>query len=121
MKTLNLNDKEKLEQDMLFLQHILFKARPLTAYSVFLWWFPPEMQQVIELLMALNKPLKHDMGGLLGAIMFAGLAADKTDFAMTQIVEKMYIQKKENLLNESQQNLSTLLFGITLDDVRKLC
>ncbi len=109
---------------MSFLRHILFLARPLTAHSLFLWWFPPEIQQVIELLMAQNKPLEHDMGGLLGAIMFAGLAADKTDFAITQIVEKMYIQKlgyASNLLKDSQQNLSALLFGITLDDVRKLC
>ena len=56
--------------------------------------------------------------------MFAGLAADETDFAITQIVKKMYIQKTgytSNLLNNSQQNLSALLFGITLDDVRKLC
>ena len=97
MKTRNLNDKDKLEQDMSFLRHIHFLARPLTAYSLFLWWFPPEIQQVIELLMALNKPLENDMGGLLGAIMFAGLAGDETDFAITQIVEKMYIQKRLTL------------------------
>ena len=109
---------------MTFLRHILFLAKPLTTYSLFLWWFPPEIQQVIELLMQ-NKPLEHDMGGLLGVIMFAGLAGDKKDFAMTQIVEKIFLQKKgaytPNLINESQQNLSALLFGITLDDVRKLC
>ena len=49
------------------------------------------------------------MGGLFRAIMFAGLAANKTDFAITQIIEKMYIQKTgytSNLLNNSQQNLS---------------
>ena len=110
---------------MTFLRHICFLARPLTAYSLFLWWFPPEIQQVIELLMAQNKPLEHDMEGLLGVIMFAGLAGDKTDFAMTQIVKKIFLQKKgaytPNLINDSQQNLSALLFGITLDDVRKLC
>ena len=74
---------------MSFLRHILVMARPLTAYSLFLWWFPPEIQQVIELLKAQNKLLEHDMGGLLGAIMFAGLAADKSNFAIEQIVEKM--------------------------------
>ena len=118
-----LGDVAKSEQDMSFLRCLLDKARELTGASIFLWWFPTEIQEVIERLL-LRKPLETDVGGLLGLIMFAGIGLDNDSFFQTKVIEKAYVPKHPshcaNLLFESQQNLSALLFRITLDNVRKI-
>jgi hypothetical protein len=61
---------------------------------------------------------------LLSLIMFAGLDFDDDNFFEMQVIQKAFLPKTReganNLLFESQQNLSVLLFGLTVDDVRKL-
>ncbi len=70
-----------------------------------------------------RKPLDGDVGGLLALIMFAGIDFDDDDFFEMQVIQKAFLPKTKdganNFLFESQQNLSVLLFGLTVDDVRK--
>jgi hypothetical protein len=105
---------------MTFLRHILAEAEVLTGSSVFNWWFPTEIQKIIEPLLQ-RKTLTLDVAGILGVIMFAGLDFEDEEFFLTQIIEKAFEERvKHNELFESQQNLSTLLFGITVDNVSKI-
>lgn len=114
-----LSDPDKHEQDMSFLRCVLEKARGVTGYSLYSRWFPKETSVIFERLFS-RKPADKDVGGLLGLIMFAGLEDNSSD---NQTIEEAYAPKdtKEvsNLLFESQQNTSALMFGITMDDVSK--
>ena len=72
-----------------------------------------------------QKPSDTDVSGLLSLILFAGIdLSEKTDdFFQDQIIEKVFLitgKEKSNknlFLFESQQNLASLLFGITVDKV----
>jgi hypothetical protein len=52
-----------------------------------------------------------------------GLDFDDDNVFEMQVIQKAFLPKTkdgpDNLLFESQQNLSVLLFGLTVDDVRK--
>ncbi len=121
-KTTALSDDDKFQQDVAFLKELRKKSESLTGYSLYMWWFPTEIQKVLEMLMS-RKPLDADVGGLLTLIMFAGIDFDDDKFFEMQVIRKAFLPKDKvgtnNLLFESQQNLSVLLFGLTLDDVRK--
>jgi hypothetical protein len=123
-KTTQLSDDDKFQQDVTFLKELPKKSESLTGYSLQMWWFPTEIQEVLEMLMS-RKPLDADVGRLLSLIMFAGIDFDDDNFFETQVIQKAFLPKTKdganNLLFESQQNLSVLLFGITADDVRKIC
>ncbi len=122
VKTHDLSDDDKFQQDVTFLKELGKKSGSLTGFSLYMWWFPPEIQEVLEMLMV-QKPLDGDVGGLLALIMFAGIDFDDDDFFEMQVIQKAFLPKTKdganNLLFESQQNLSVLLFGLTVDDVRK--
>ncbi len=122
VKTHDLSDDDKFQQDVTFLKELGKKSGSLTGFSLYMWWFPPEIQEVLEMLMV-RKPLDGDVGGLLALIMFAGIDFDDDDFFEMQVIQKAFLPKTKeganNLLFESQQNLSVLLFGLTVDDVRK--
>ena len=111
---------ELCELDTLFNEALLVKAEELTRHSIYLYLFPPEIQVLIETLLS-SKPANMDFGGLLGLIMFS--AIDDEKYVLTEIIDKAFLPKdveaENSMLYESQQNLSALLFGITLDDVRK--
>ena len=123
-KTKNLDPTMKYKQDMAFLTDLLKKARVLDKHSLYMWWFPNDIQVEIEPLLS-RKPMDLDMAGLLGLITFAGIDLNETEdtYFNNQMIQKAFLPKepidKFNLLFESQQNLATLLFGITLDKVRK--
>ena len=121
-KTTALSDDDKFQQDVTFLKELCKKSESLTGYSLFMWWFPTEIQKVLEMLMS-QKPLDADVGGLLTLIMFAGIDFDDDKFFEMQVIRKAFLPRDKdgtnNLLFESQQNLSVLLFGLSLDDVRK--
>ena len=114
-----MSDAAKIDQDMFFLRNLVVKFQDLSTSSVLLWWFPTEIQQVIESLFV-QKPGDRDLYGILGLIMFAGIDGDESDLEM---LEKVYGLKNtknhSKLLCESQQNLSVLLFGTTVDNVRE--
>jgi hypothetical protein len=58
--------------------------------------------------------------------MFAGLESNKEEYFKNQIIQHQYLSqiatkpKEEIQIYESRQNLSDLLFGITLDDVSQM-
>jgi hypothetical protein len=120
--TSRLLDDNKFQQDVTFLKELGKKSESLTGFSLYMWSFPTELQEVLEMLM-FRKPLDGDVGGLLSLIMFAGLDFDDDNFFEMQVIQKAFLPKTKeganNLLFESQQNLSVLLFGLTVDDVRK--
>jgi hypothetical protein len=121
--TSRLSDDNKFQQDVTFLKELGKKSESLTAFSLYMGWFPTELQEVLEMLM-FRKPLVGDVGGLLSLIMFAaGLDFDDDNFFEMQVIQKAFLPKTKeganNLLFESQQNLPVLLFGLTVDDVRK--
>jgi hypothetical protein len=90
-----------------------------------MWWFPNQIQVIIELLF-IKKPMEGDVPGLLSLIMFAGLGSNEEEYYKNQIIQHQYVSqtattpKGKNWIYESQQNLSDLLFGITLDDVSEI-
>ena len=110
------------------------KAAQLSKFSLYQWWFPTEIQEVIETLMS-RKPVEKDLGGLLALIMFTGIDLNEEDelFFQTEMIDKMFRREAKvkkvtttvqeplppNFLFDSQQKLLVLLFGITFDDVRK--
>jgi hypothetical protein len=120
--TRQLLDDNKFQQVVTFLKELGKKSESLTGFSLYMWWFPTEIQEVLEMLM-FRKPLDGDVGRLLSLIMFAGIDFDNDIFFETQVIQKAFLPKTEdganNLLFESQQNLSVLLFGLNVDDVRK--
>ena len=115
---------QKFEQDLLVVRNLRIKHNHLSRHSLYLWWFPNEIQVLIEPLMS-QKPSDTDVSGLLSLILFAGIdLSEKTDdFFQDQIIEKVFLitgKEKSNknlFLFESQQNLASLLFGITVDKV----
>jgi hypothetical protein len=118
-----LSDDDKFQQDVTFLKELGKKSESLTGFSLYMWWFPTEIQEVLEMLM-FGKPLDGDVGGLLSLIMFAGIDFDDDNFFEMQVIQKAFLPKTKDranhLLFESQQNLSVLLFGLsTVDNVRK--
>jgi hypothetical protein len=90
-----------------------------------MWWFPNKIQVIIELLFT-KKSLEGDVPGLLPLITFAGLESNKEEYSKSQIIRHQYLSqtatkpRAKNRIYESQQNLSDLLFGITLDDVSQM-
>jgi hypothetical protein len=78
--TRQLSDDDKFQQDVIFLKELGKKSESLTGFSLYMWWFPTELQEVLEIIM-FRKPLDGDVGGLLALIMFAGLAFDDDNFS----------------------------------------
>ena len=120
-KTARKTDDLKSKQDMLFLNSILSKARDCTGFSFYLWWFPNQIQRVLEHLFK-NKPAEQDLNGLLSLIVFAGIDCEEDVYFKEEIIDKFFLSKfpNQNCFFGSQQNLSDLLFGITIDDVSTL-
>jgi hypothetical protein len=121
--TPSLLQEAKYMQDKQFLDYLLARAKPLTGTSHYMWLFPNKIQVIIELLFT-KKSLQGDVPDLLSLIMFAGLESNEEEYFKNQIIQhRQYVSqtatkpKKRNQIYESQQNLSDLLFGITLDDV----
>ena len=108
---------------MSFLNSILSKVQDCTEFSLYMWWFPIEIQRVLEYLFK-NKPAELDLNGLLSLIVFAGIDSEEDVYFKDEIIDKFYLSKitnqPENFFFDSQQNLSDLLFGITIDDVSRL-
>jgi hypothetical protein len=67
-----LSDDNEFQQDVAFLKELGKKSESLTGFSLYMWWFPTELQEVLEMLM-FRKRLDGDVGGLLSLIMFAGM------------------------------------------------
>jgi hypothetical protein len=82
-----------------------------------MWWFPIKIQVIIEILFK-NKPVDEDMSGLLSLIMFAGISPNEDVYFKDQIIDALYLSDSLNEFYKWQQNLSYLLFGIRVDDVR---
>ena len=61
--TSRLSDDNKFQQDVIFLKELGKKWESLTGFSLYMWWFPTELQEVLEMLM-FRKPLDGDVGGL---------------------------------------------------------
>jgi hypothetical protein len=125
-KSKELTPTQKFEEDLSFVRNLHFQYNPLSRHSLYMWWFPNEIQVLIEPLMS-HKPSDMDVPGLLSLILFAGIdLSEKTDdFFQETVIEKVFLitgneMNNENLfLFESQQNLASLLFGITVDKVCK--
>jgi hypothetical protein len=91
-KTTQLLDDDKFQQDVTFLKELGKKSESLTGYSLYMWWFPTKIQEVLEMLMS-RKPLDADVGGLLSLIMFAGIDFDDDDFFKMQVIQKVFLPK----------------------------
>ena len=67
------------------------KAAQLSKFSLYQWWFPTEIQEVMETLMAC-KPVEKDLGGLRALIMFAGIDFNEEDklFFQTKVIDKVF-------------------------------
>jgi hypothetical protein len=103
------------------MQYLIARSYNLSGTSLDMWWFPPEIQRIIEILFK-NKPVEEDVPGLLSMIMFAGIgfSYDKEVHFKKQVIETLYLSDTTNDFYESQQKLSDLLFGITVDDVSSI-
>jgi hypothetical protein len=102
------------KEDMSFLKLLHEKAEALTEHSFYSYWFPQKIQVDIELLLSQKRGHK-DVAGMLALIMFAGINFDKEELFQSGIIEKTF---EDDEFRECLQNLSSLLFGITVDDVR---
>ena len=111
-----------LKQDTSFLLDLLANVTQSTKFSFYMWWFPNDIQRVLEHLFN-NKPPEQDVAGLLSLIAFAGIEEHEKAYFKDEIIKKHYRTKEltKNLFFEAQQNLSDLLFGTTLDDVSIFC
>jgi hypothetical protein len=49
--TSRLSDDNKFQQDVTFLKELGKKSESLTGFSLYMWWFPTELQEVLEMLM----------------------------------------------------------------------
>ena len=112
-----LTDERKLETDVAFLHHMSRISKELNKTSLYWWWFPRDVQVVMERLFQM-KPLEGDVGGLLGVIMFAGFDFTEDDY-FVKMANKLYRHDSSSPLFEGVQNLAVLLFGSTIDDVSK--
>ena len=106
-----------------FLQDKADESAQLSKFSFYQWWFPTEIQQVIEKLMS-RKPVEKDLGGLLALVMFAGIDFNEKDdsFFQTEVIDKVFRSEAKvkkvktkvqdvpppNFLFDSQHNLSVL-------------
>ena len=100
---------------MSFLLDLLTQS---TKLSLYIWWFPNDIQRVLEHLFK-NRPTEEDVAGLLSLIMFAGVTDNEALYFQEEIISDSYTPKfnKNNPFIDSQQNLSVLLLGFTLDGV----
>jgi hypothetical protein len=110
---------------MALMRHLKKDAEALGGTSIYTWWFPEKMQKIFERLFG-HKTIDYDISGLLGLIMFAGIGEFESEnlFFSEEVIAKLFLstenKNRVNMFSESQQNLSCLLFGITLDDVSKM-
>jgi hypothetical protein len=102
------------KQDKSFFKLLLKKADILTEHSFYLYCFPRQIQTVIETLLA-SKRGDKDVGGLLALILFAGINFDDEELFLSKIVEKTF---EDIQFCDCLPNLSSLLFRITVDNVR---
>jgi hypothetical protein len=102
--TRQLSDDDKFQQDVAFLKELGKKSEYLTGFSLYMWWFPTELQEVLEMLM-FRKPLDGDVGGLLSLIMCAYIDINDDIFFEMQVIQKAFLPKTKdganNLLFES--------------------
>jgi hypothetical protein len=91
-KTTQLLDDDKFQQDVTFLKELGKKSESLTGYSLYMWWFPTKIQEVLEMLMS-RKPLDADVSGLLSLIMVAGIDFDDDTFFEMQVIQKAFLPK----------------------------
>ena len=105
------------DHDMFFLKYLSEKLDKLSDHSFVTKLFPKAISETIEVL-CFSKNLENDVKGLLGMIYFARF--DSTDEkGPSNLCETVFKppKNKHNWLFNSQRNLSSFLFGITLDDV----
>ena len=110
-----LSNEQKYEQDLGFLNHMCDSAKELKKTSLYFYWFPRDVQVLIERLFQ-KKPLESDVGGLLGVIMIAGFDFDENDY-LAYVITELYRTESTETLYEGSQNLCVLMFGTTLDDI----
>ena len=110
-----LSDEQKYEQDLAFLNHMCDIAKELKKPSLYFYWFPRNVQVLIERLFQ-TKPLESDVGGLLGVIMIAGFGFDEDDY-LAYVITQLYRTDSTETLYKGSQNLCVLMFGTTLDDI----
>ncbi len=109
--------EEKYKQDLAFLHHMCDMGKILTKTSFFFFLFPRDVQVVVERLFS-HRPLEWDLAGLLNLIMIAGMGFDEDTYYL-HVITELYRTENESPLFASTQNLGTMLFGMTLDDVSK--
>jgi hypothetical protein len=90
--TTSLLQEGKYRQDKQFLDYLLARAKPLTGTSHWMWWFPNQIQGIIELLFT-KKPMEGDVPRLLSLIMFAGLESNEEEYFKNQIIQHQYLSQ----------------------------
>jgi hypothetical protein len=97
------------KQDMSSVKRLIKKANILTEHSFYFYWFPQELQVVIEPLLY-RKRVDMDVAGLFSLIMLVGIHFDEEKLFQSKIMERTF---KDEKFSECLQNLLALLFGIT--------
>ena len=113
VKTHDLSDDDKFQQDVTFLKELGKKSGSLTGFSLYMWWFPPEIQEVLEMLMV-RKPLDGDVGGLLALIMFAGIDFDDDDFFRNASDSESVSTKHQRRSKQFSFRISTESIGFVI-------
>jgi len=113
-----LSFKLKFAQDLGFLNHLCDTAKELKKTSLFFFWFPRDVQVLIERLYQ-KKPLESDVSALLLVIMIAGIDFDDNDYLAYVIIQLYRTDSTESTesLIQGSQNLCVFMFGTTVDDV----
>jgi hypothetical protein len=88
------NPPEKYKLDLIFMQDLIDKAESLSETPIFMYWFPKEIQHIIEPLLS-GRAGELNVVGLLGLTKFAGVNIDDEDeFFKSEIIEKTFEPKK---------------------------
>jgi hypothetical protein len=108
----------ELYEDSSFLNYVIENAGILRQHSFLPFMFLVYIQQIITNRFATNSP-DNELPALVSALMFAGRDLMDPEAKIAEEIKEMYFFPKEweNVEFNSQQDLSSFLFGMLLDAV----
>ena len=113
-----LSDSVQLSKDVKYMEYLSQNGYSLTRRSLFMRWFPSDLQEVFEI-SAQQKQIDKDFDGILTLISFAGPEFGKNMY-MKKMMKKGYGTTGRDMTRNSQRNLAFLLLGTVMDDVSEV-
>ena len=104
---------------MEYMEHLSKEAYELSERSLFMSWFPTDLQAIFEV-SAQSKLIDRDLDGLLGLITFAGIEFGEFQ-SVLKTIKKGYGKDKTKVMTGSAMNLAFILFGTVMNEVSELC